>query len=131
MRCAPGGAAPYDRGARKKPRLGSAASIDRIEIEIRSACGCGRGFGFRFRFGFRGRFFALQVGIAAAALLDFIVLLSHISLLYGIDSVVYRDEYEELAVEHQRVFLRARVDLPFKRMQNDGGKEGGEKADAR
>ena len=86
---------------------------------------------FRLRFRFRVGFLAFQIGFAAETFLGFIVLLSHISLLCGIDSVVYRDEYEELAVEHQRVFLRARVDLPFKRMQNDRRKEGGEKADAR
>ena len=75
----------------------------------------------RFRrrlFRFCGGFFTFQIGVATPAFLDFVMLLSHISLLCGIDSVVYRDEYEDLALEHQRHFLRARPRIPFVRVQD-------------
>jgi hypothetical protein len=85
--------------------------------------------GWRFGFGFGVGFFAFEVSLAATTFLDFVMLLSHISLLCGIDSVVYRDEYEDLATEHQRHFLRAGGDLLFERLQDDRGKEAGQGED--
>ena len=84
---------------------------------MRNASGFGGGgFGFGFGLGLGESFLALKVGFAAAAFLDFVMLLSHISLLCELDSVVYRDEYEDLAMEHQRDFLRARNGVFFRRV---------------
>ena len=54
--------------------------------------GLSRGLGGRFRFRFGRGFFALDVGVATAAFFNFIVLLSHNSLLCEIDSFLYRFE---------------------------------------
>jgi hypothetical protein len=83
----------------------------RTKIEVEQLC-----FGGGF-FGFGADFFAFEVSLAATAFLDFVMLLSHISLLYGINSVVYREQYEELAVEQQRHFLRPRGGVPFERVR--------------
>jgi hypothetical protein len=68
-----------DRRQNQQTRLGN-----------RPGLSFGRGLGLGLGLGFGRGFLAFHPGITAAAFLNFVMLLSHISLLCEIDSVLYR-----------------------------------------